>query len=40
MTKNKKNTCNATKQLHLILFADDTNIFFQHKQLNSLIIIN
>lgn len=32
---------NATNKLHLILFADDTNIFFQHKDLHSLVkIIN
>ena len=30
---------NSTKQLHVILFADDTNISFQHKELNSLITI-
>ena len=27
---------NASKYLHLILFADDTNVFFHHKDLNAL----
>ena len=29
--------CAVSIELHIILFADDTNVFFSHKNLNSLI---
>ena len=29
--------CAVSKKLDIILFADDTNVFFSHKNLNSLI---
>ena len=31
------NICDVSKELEFILFADDTNVFFCHKNLNFLI---